>query len=128
MYVVLDTNALLLPFTEGTRIEEGIEALFDDATLVVPSCVLMELQQIARGNTNAARHARAAHKLAVRFKEEPTRLTGDDGILEVARRLGAVVVTNDRVLQSECTKSGLRVVVAREHGRLALMRSGSGKS
>jgi len=124
---VLDTNAMLLPFTEGTRLEEGLEALFEDIELVVPSCVRMELDQIAArsGNTEVARHAKAAAKLAGKWRNEPTKLTGDDGILEVARRLGAVVVTNDRVLQGECAKSGLKVVVAREHGRLALLRAGS---
>lgn len=125
MTIVLDTNALLLPFTQGTRIEEALEALFDEVELVVPACVKMELEQIARGKANVARHARTALKLATRYRLEPTRLTGDDGILEVARRLGAVVVTNDRILQEECAKSGLRVVVAREHGRLALRKDGS---
>jgi len=125
--VVLDTNAMLLPFTEGTRLEEALEDIFDDVDLVVPSCVRMELEQIStRSGGNAARHAKAAAKLAAHWRNEPTKLTGDDGILEVARRLRAVVVTNDRVLQAECVKSGLQVIVAREHGRLAKMRGGSG--
>lgn len=124
--VVLDTNAMLLPFTEGTRLEEGLEAIFEEVELVVPGCVRMELEQIAtRSGGNSARHAKAAAKLAAKWRNEPTKLTGDDGILEVARRLGAVVVTNDRKLQEECVKSGLKVVVAREHGRLAVMRGGS---
>ena len=84
--VVLDTNAMLLPFTEGTRLEEGLEALFDEVDLVVPSCVRMELQQIAtRSGGNSARHAKTAAKLAEHWRNEPTKLTGDDGILEVAR-------------------------------------------
>jgi rRNA-processing protein FCF1 len=124
--VVLDTNALFLPFTEGTRIDESLEALFDDVQVVLPSCVPFELQQIARGGqTAAARNAKAALKLASRYRVEATKHTGDDGILDVARRLRAVVVTNDRKLQTECAKSGLQVVVAREHGRLAVMRAGS---
>jgi rRNA-processing protein FCF1 len=46
----------------------------------------------------------------------------------VARKAKAVVVTNDRTLQAECQKSGLTVVVSREHGRrLALMGAASGQ-
>ncbi|MCA1818703.1 MAG: PIN domain-containing protein [Thermoplasmatota archaeon] len=123
--VVLDTNALLLPFTEGTRIEDGLEALFDEVEMVVPACVKSELEQISRGKSNVARHAKAALKLCANFRAEATKYTGDDGILELARRLRATILTNDRILQSEAAKSGLQVVVAREHGRLALMKSGS---
>jgi rRNA-processing protein FCF1 len=123
--VILDTNALLLPFTEGTRIEEGLEAIFDEVEMVVPACVKFELEQISAGKTNAARHAKAALKLSARYRQEPTKYTGDDGILELARRLKATVLTNDRILQAEATKSGLQVVVARGHGRLAVMKSGS---
>ena len=124
-HVVLDTNAILLPFTDGTDLEGELQRLAGVSMVVVPTCVLMELDQISRRGDQVGRAAKMAKKYATRFKTEETRLTGDDGILEVARRLGAAVATNDRVLQAECVRSGLQVIVSREIGRLSWRRSGS---
>lgn len=127
--VVFDTNALLLPFAHGTRVEEDLAQLFGSVRLLVPSTVLVELGTLAyKGKGAVARHAKMALKFAERCEILPTKLPGDDGLLEVARRAKAVVVTNDRTLQAECQKSGLTVVVSREHGRrLALMGAASGQ-
>lgn len=126
--VVFDTNALLLPFAHGTRVEEELATLFGHVKLYVPSTVLVELGTLAyKGQGATARHAKMAVKFAERCEVLQTKLPGDDGLLEVARKVGGVVVTNDRTLQAECQKSGLTVVVSREHGRrLALMGAAAG--
>lgn len=126
--VVFDTNALLLPFTEGTNLEEELDRLLGAAAWIVPSSILGELKQLAHGEGKLARNAKSAVKLCERARIESTALPGDDGLLEVARKLRAVVVTNDRLVQQEAVQSGLRVVVAREHGKLALRRAASGGS
>ncbi|HUR24517.1 MAG TPA: PIN domain-containing protein [Candidatus Thermoplasmatota archaeon] len=127
--VVFDTNALILPFAHGTRVEEDLAHLFGSVRLLVPSTVLVELGTLAyKGKGAVARHAKMALKFAERCEVLQTKLPGDDGLLEVARKAKAVVVTNDRTLQAECQKSGLTVVVSREHGRrLALMGAASGQ-
>jgi rRNA-processing protein FCF1 len=127
--VVFDTNALILPFAHGTRVEEDLATLFGQVKLMVPSTVLVELGTLAyKGKGAVARHAKMALKFAERCEVLQTKLPGDDGLLEVARKAKAVVVTNDRTLQAECQKSGLTVVVSREHGRrLALMGAASGQ-
>jgi rRNA-processing protein FCF1 len=125
--VVFDTNALLLPFTQGTDLDGGLENLFGTVEWIIPSSILGELKMLANGGEGTlARNAKAALRLAQRARIESTALPGDDGLLEVARRLKAAVVTNDRALQAEAATSGLIVVVAREQGRLALRRSASG--
>jgi rRNA-processing protein FCF1 len=126
--VVFDTNALILPFAHGTRVEEDLATLFGSVKLFVPSTVLIELGTLAfKGKGAVARHAKMALKFAERCEVLQTKLPGDDGLLEVARQAKAVVVTNDRTLQAECEKSGLPVVVSREHGRrLALKGAASG--
>jgi rRNA-processing protein FCF1 len=125
--VVLDTNALLLPFAHGTRLEEDLAALFGSVKLYVPSTVLIELGTLAyKGQGATARHAKMAVKFAQRCEVLQTKLPGDDGLLEVARKAKAVVVTNDKTLQQECVRSGLAVVQSRENGRrLALLGSAS---
>lgn len=123
--VVLDTNMILLPFTQGVRLEEQLEAMLGAHTVHVPSSVLSELHMLTRNQGETGRAAKMALTYAKRFVGEPTGLMGDDGILQVARKLGAIVATNDRKLQDEATKSGLQVLLAREGSRLAFKGSGS---
>lgn len=118
-YAVLDTNALLLPFTDGTDLQEELLRLVGSHRLVVPSSIHQELQGLAEGTDAAiARHARAALLFMERCRVEPTGLPGDDGILEVARRLSAVVVSNDKNVRSEARRSGLKAIGSRGKGRL----------
>lgn len=124
--VVFDTNALLLPFTQGTDLESELERLLGAVEWVIPSSILGELKMLANGEGTLARNAKSALKLAQRCRVESTALPGDDGLLEVARKLKGTIVTNDRAVQQEAATSKLQVVVAREQGRLALRRSASG--
>lgn len=126
MKIVLDTNILLLPFTHGTNLEGGFEELFGVVELVIPTSVISELQKLSENGGKTGQAAKAALKLADKFHIEKTGRMGDDGILEVARRIQASVATNDRVLQQEARKSGLLVLHARENGRLQRFGSGSG--
>lgn len=128
--VVLDTNALLLPFTEGTDLDEALTALLGAHDLVVPSAVVAELRTLREEGGATGRAAQGALRwLQTRtggqaegrgpaLRMEETDLPGDDGVLEVARRLQATVLTNDRRLQQEARRSGLKVVRSRGHGRL----------
>ena len=127
--IVFDTNALLLALEHRTPLDDELLDLFGANEWIVPSTVVVELKTLAhKGEGSVARRAKMAVQLvAKRCKVEDSRLPGDDGLLEVARRLGAVVVTNDKTLQQECKASGLTVVVSREHGRrLAILGAASG--
>ena len=124
--VVFDTNALFLPFTDGTDLDSELERLFGAVEWILPSSVVNELKTISQGPSASARHAKAALQLAARVRQEPTKLPGDDGLLDVARRAKAAVVTGDRKVQEEAARSGLMVVVPRSKGKLALRKSGSG--
>lgn len=127
--VVFDTNALLLAFDHKTPLDDELLRLFGANHWLVPSSVLVELKTLAhKGKGDVARNAKmAVQYVGKRCTVEPTKLAGDDGLLEVARRHQAAVVTNDRTLQQECVASGLPVVVSREHGRrLAILGAASG--
>ena len=128
--VVFDTNALLLALEAHTPLDDDLADLLGANRWVVPSTVLVELRTLAyKGEGAVARQAKLALAFAgKRLAREDTKLPGDDGLLEVARRLGAAVVTNDKTLQQECKRSGLTVVVLRENGRrLALLGAASGR-
>jgi rRNA-processing protein FCF1 len=128
--VVFDTNALLLALEAHTPLDDDLADLLGATRWVVPSTVLVELGTLAyKGKGAVARNAKTALAFVEkRCATETTKLPGDDGLLDVARRLGAAVVTNDKTLQQECKRSGLTVVVLREHGRrLALLGAASGR-
>ncbi|MGB1586344.1 MAG: PIN domain-containing protein [Thermoplasmatota archaeon] len=114
--LVVDTNALLLPFRDGTDLQGEVERLLGAVTWVVPSCVLDELNVLAEGNGKDARAAKMALQLATSWQHEATSLPGDDGVLEVATRLGAAVLTDDKRLVAEAKQRGLRVLRSRGHG------------
>lgn len=124
MLVVADTNALLL-VAEGDVLG-NLEQLAGVVELVVPQSVVNELGGLAKNMGAPGRAAKLALKLCARSRIEPTKLPGDDGLLEVARKLDGVVFTNDRRIQAEAAKSGLKVIVARGPGRLAWRGAGSG--
>jgi rRNA-processing protein FCF1 len=117
MDIVLDTNALLLPFTEGTDLEGELE-LQGSFTMVVPSSVTAELDQLARGTGKTGAAARGAKRYMTRCRIEKVTLPGDDGLLELARRLNGAVLTGDKLVQKEAKKSELPVYGPRAGGKL----------
>ncbi len=119
--VVVDTNAMLLPVTDGTDLEEELTSLLGEVRIVVPSSVLRELRLLSSRLGKAGRAAGTALGLAHRFATLETDMPGDDGILDIARRLSAVVVTNDKTLQGEVHRSGLTVIASRGKGRLHIV-------
>ncbi len=116
--VVLDTNALLLPFTDGTDIQVEAEGILGAVRFVVPDAVVTELQTLAEGQDATSRAATGALRLLKRFERAATDLPGDDAVLHVASRMQAAVLSNDRLLQGEARRRGLVVLASRGKGRL----------
>jgi rRNA-processing protein FCF1 len=113
--VLVDANALLLPFTSHFRLEEEIYGQVDGARVLVPSSVLGELERVGdRGNANA----RAAREFARRFEVAPTTLQGDDALVDLGRRLQAWVLTGDRALRIRLLGAGVRVLFPRGKSHL----------
>lgn len=106
--VVLDTNALMMPFQFNVNIDKEIERLLGGARVIVPSCVIEELDEL---NTPEAKGAR---RLSERYEIVEVEEKGDKGVLEAARRLGAAVVTNDQEFIEILRKSSVPVIRMRE--------------
>ncbi len=113
--IIADTNALIAPFKLKFNIDVQLADIFGSYEIVVPKPITGELEKL--GKTNV--HARAALKLAQTRKIMPTKSPGDDSVLELARKLEAWVMTNDRELISRARKQNLRVLRIKEGGRLA---------
>ena len=114
--VLLDTNALLMPFQLGLDLEREIAQAVGRSRVVVPEVVLAEL----RAMEASLREGRAALRFAERFEVLATVGEGDDAIVDLAKRIGGIVVTGDRELIARLRGEGLRVLRPRQRKRLEL--------
>lgn len=114
--VILDTNALMMPFQFGVDPEAEVNRIFGVARIVTLSSMLGELRRLAERRPEA----RAALRYAERFDILNTESGGDDSLIEMAERLNAVVVTNDRRLRKRLRERGITVLYMREKRGLAV--------
>jgi rRNA-processing protein FCF1 len=113
--VLLDTNALFLPLRGGFPLDAEVLRNCPDGTLAVPSSVIGELDRLVDRKEAGASAARA---LAERYRLVRSRGTGDDAILEVARRRHGWVVTADQELRGRLVMNGVTVLAPRDRHRL----------
>lgn len=112
--VVLDTNALLMPFEFRMNLDLELANLFGEFEAYVPGPVIGELKR------SESKHSKAALMLAGKYERYETSTQGDAGVIEAAKALGAVVVTNDMVLRRKLRKEGVRAVLLRSRKRLVI--------
>jgi hypothetical protein len=118
--VLLDSNALFMPFQFGINIEKELERLLGGCEIMVPSAVVDEVMRLGK-----RRHSRSALKLSSKYKSVKCDASPsvDAGIQRLAKKTGAVVVTNDRELQKKIVSDGGRVVSLRGGNHLVLLPS-----
>ncbi|MFQ6061412.1 MAG: PIN domain-containing protein, partial [Thermoplasmata archaeon] len=114
--VILDANALLMPFQHNINLDMELRRLLGECEVLVPSSVLGELRRLARRNRNAGAALALARKYAIAQVEEG----GDTSLISLAREKDAVVVTNDRSLIRELRKSSIPVVYLRSRTHLVV--------
>ena len=102
--IVLDANALLMPFQFKINIDRELKRLLGDVPVFVPSSVLGELANTTDKNS------KAALALARKYQIVETELSGDDAVLEIARQRSAAVVTNDKALIKRLRSAGVPVI------------------
>jgi uncharacterized protein len=112
--VVLDTNALLMPFEFSLNIDAELRRLLGDCDMYVPGPVIGELRR------SKSKHAGVALILARKYKVAETSTQGDDGVIEVALHLNAFVVTNDQVLRTKLRKLRIKTIYLRSGSHLAI--------
>jgi len=102
--IVLDANALLMPFQFKVNIDRELKRLFGEVPVFVPSSVLGELAN------STDKNVKAALALARKYQIVETELSGDDSVFEIARQRSAAVVTNDRELIRRLRAAGIPVI------------------
>ncbi|MFQ5552139.1 MAG: PIN domain-containing protein [Thermoplasmata archaeon] len=112
--VLLDANALMMPFQFSLDLEDELTRLLGDYRVAVPRSVIHELEGLSPTNATA----KAALKFATRFPVIEVEGVGDAVLLALARAEGAAVLTNDRGLRTRLREEGLPVIYLRERSRL----------
>jgi uncharacterized protein len=112
--VVLDTNALILPFERSINIDAQLRSLLGECQVFVPGPIVGELKR------SSSKHAPAALRLLSRYTIVDTVATGDQAVIELAETLGAYVVTNDRILIGKLRKMRIKVVLLKGGSHLGM--------
>ncbi|HVM45056.1 MAG TPA: hypothetical protein VM582_03885, partial [Candidatus Thermoplasmatota archaeon] len=120
--VILDSNALMMQFQFHIDIEKEVNRLLGgNYQMVVPQIVVDELHRLAKeGAQKEAAEARMAIELAKTFQIVESPGDGDTGILRVAEKMNAVVVTNDKRLRAQLRAKGLPNIYMRSRAFLTI--------
>jgi len=105
--VVLDANALLMPFEFSINIDLELRRLLGDHDVIIPGPIIGELKR------SESKFASAALQLSSKYKIENTKAHGDQAVMELAKRTKGYVVTNDRLLRSKLLRVGIPVISLR---------------
>lgn len=114
--VILDANALLMPFQFGLNLDLELERLVGECDILVPSSVLGELRRLARTD----RSARAALELAQKYEISEVEEEGDTSVVSLAKEKKGIVVTNDKELIQKLKEAGIPVIYLRSRTHLVI--------
>src|SRR6266704_58971 len=112
--ILLDANALLMPFQFQVHLDAELRRVVGDVEIAVPTPVLAELDLLADHDRNA----RAAAKLAKKYRIIEGHGSADDALLDLATAHRAVVVTNDQPLLDRLKAAGIPRVFLRSRNHL----------
>ncbi len=124
--VVLDSNALFVPLQFKIDIFEELEKLLKvNFEVVLLSPIRQELEKFAeKGSPKMRKNAVYALKLAEKCTlidvEEKMGASPDDMIVEVARKRGFLVFTNDRKLRKRLRNINVPVIYVRQKSQLEI--------
>lgn len=114
--VVLDTNALLMPFEIRINLDLAIANLIGEARIVVPGPLIGELKHVNH------KYAGAALTLARKYEIIQTSASGDNAVIEAATMTNGYVLTNDKELRSKLRKLKIPLIYLRSGNHLIVER------
>lgn len=112
--VVLDTNALLMPFEMRMNLDLALQELLGEVRILVPGPLVGELKHLKH------RYANAAISLARKYEIVPTEYTGDNAVLELAIKTNGYVLTNDQELRRRLRKENVPLIFLRSGSHLVI--------
>lgn len=110
--VVLDANALIMPFQFSVNLDSEIIRLVGEVDIFVPSSVIDELERLGRKD---------ALKLASKYEVIFVSKKGDRGVVEAVEKTDGILVTNDKILKERVLKKKKPVITLRSRSHLELV-------
>jgi rRNA-processing protein FCF1 len=117
--VILDTNAVLMPFQFKINLDSELKRLLGQYEIILPSIVIEELNNLAAG-PKPPREIKSALSLASRYEQIPVASRGDAAVFELAEKYNAIVVTNDKELKHRLIKAGIKTISLKSRTHLIL--------
>ena len=111
MKIVLDSNALMMPFIYKLNLDIEIKKLIGDAEIYIPSCVVGEIERISERRWEA----KAAFNLLKKYRIVEVEKLGDEGVLEAAKKLDAYLLTNDEDLLKRAKKEKIKIIFMKQN-------------
>ena len=111
MKVVLDANALMMPFIYRINIDIEIFNLMGEVEFYVPSSVVGEIKRLSERRWEA----KAAMELMRKYRVVNVSKLGDDGVLEAAKKLNGYLLTNDEELRRRAKKDKIKVIFMKQN-------------
>lgn len=134
--IILDTNALFIPFKFKLNLDLELKRLLGVYQIIIPSCVLNELKRL----TTREKFGEMAYELAQRksapgwyIELEPSIIAKiskedmeyednpiDNEILQIAKELNGIVLTNDKEFLKRLATNRIRTISLKSRKYLKL--------
>ncbi len=119
--VILDSSSIMMPFEYSINLEDELTRLLGKTNILIPKPIVEELIYLSKnGKGRKKRLAKPALELIKNYKTIDSEGKGDDSVLFLAKKLKAIVVTNDRELRNRAKKESLQTIYLRGKKRLVL--------
>ena len=120
--VVLDTNALMMPYQFGINIERELLKLLGMCRIIIPMTVVEEITRLSKEKGEIGRAAMLGLSIMQKrgFRLMESDQDGDDGVLEAALKVEAAIVTNDKELKKKAKELQLSIIYLRGENRLEI--------
>ena len=118
MYKVLpDTNALIMVFQRKLNIDIELTNLLGNYEILIPTCVIHELDALAKNN----KYAKYALSFVNKCKKiESNIYKTDDILLELGKKENTIIITNDKKLKSKLRDLNIPVIYVKKKSYLKL--------
>lgn len=119
--VILDSNAVMMLFEFSINLEDELLGLLGSFKIIIPKPIFNELKFLSeKGKGKQRLIAKPALELIKRYEVVEAEGRGDQSVLDLAKKLNCIVVTNDRKLRNRLKESSLHTIYLRGKGRLVL--------
>jgi rRNA-processing protein FCF1 len=119
--VILDSSSIMMTFEYSINLEDEITRLLGKTNILIPKPIVDELIFLSKnGKGRKKLLAKPALELIKNYKIVDSEGKGDDSVLFLAKKINAIVVTNDRELRNRLKKESLQTIFLRGKKRLVL--------